>query len=252
MTGRNEIVSYLDDFLRIGDIRDKSQNGLQVQGADEVTRVALATDAALATYEKAAEAGAQMLLVHHGFIWGGLNYITGRNYEHIRSLISRNINLYAAHLPLDMHPEVGNNALLANMAGLKRIKPFGKYMDSAVGFGGTLPAPMSPTELQKIFEEKLNTRGQTISFGPQQIRTVAIVSGGGASTLTEAIETGYDCLITGEGSHEKYHEAREGKIHLMYLGHYKTETVGVQALGKKLEQQFPDIETVFIDEPTGF
>jgi dinuclear metal center YbgI/SA1388 family protein len=252
MTRRNEIVSYLDDFLCIGEIRDKSRNGLQVQGTENITRVALATDAALATYEKAAAAGAQMMLVHHGFIWGGIDSITGRNYEHIRFLIANNMNLYAAHLPLDMHPEVGNNALLANMAGLKKIRPFGKYMESAVGFGGNLPAPMAPEELQNVLEQKLDTRGQLVAFGPPEIRTVAIVSGGGASTLTEAIGSGYDCLITGEGSHEKYHEAREGKIHLMYLGHYKTETVGVKALGKKLEQQFPDIETVFIDEPTGY
>ena len=252
MANRNDIVSYLNDYLSIKAISDKSMNGLQVEGAEEVFKVALATDAALATYEKAAAAGAQMLLVHHGFIWGGLRYITGRNYDHLKYLISNNLNLYAAHLPLDMHPEVGNNALLATMIGLKRIRPFGEYMGTAVGFGGRLPEPMTVKQLEALYEKELDTTADTIAFGPDKIETVAIVSGGGASTLGEAIDSGYDCLITGEGSHDKYHQAKEGNIHLMYLGHYKTETGGVKAMGEKLKERFPLIETVFIDEPTGY
>ncbi|MBN2343505.1 MAG: Nif3-like dinuclear metal center hexameric protein [Deltaproteobacteria bacterium] len=252
MTNRNDIVSFLDDYLAINQISDKSMNGLQVEGATEITKVALATDAALATYEKASAQHAEMLIVHHGFIWGGIRYITGRNFEHIKYLINNDLNLYAAHLPLDMHPEVGNNALLANMVGLKRIKPFGEYMGTSVGFAGLLPEPMSLAQLETLYSTKLNTTAQTIAFGPDQISSVAIVSGGGASTLGEAIAKGFDCLITGEGSHDKYHEAREGNIHLMYLGHYKTETCGVIALGDKLKEEFPKLETVFIDEPTGY
>lgn len=252
MTHRNEIISYLNDYLAIEQISDKSMNGLQVEGPAEITKIGLATDAALATYQKAADAGAQMLIVHHGFIWGGLKYIVGRNFDHIQFLIENKLNLYAAHLPLDMHPEVGNNALLANMAKLKRIKPFGEYMGTPVGFSGTLPLPLSVKELEVLYEKELDTTANTVAFGPDKIESVAIVSGGGASTLEEAIDKGFDCLITGEGTHEKYHQAKEGNIHLMYLGHYKTETCGVIALGQKLTEQFPDLETVFIDEPTGF
>ncbi|MBN2714594.1 MAG: Nif3-like dinuclear metal center hexameric protein [Deltaproteobacteria bacterium] len=252
MVNRNDIVTFLNDYLAITQISDKSMNGLQVEGATEISKVALATDAALATYQKAIAEGAQMLLVHHGFIWGGLRYITGRNYDHLKYLITHGLNLYAAHLPLDMHPEVGNNALMAGIAKLKRIKPFGEYMGTAVGFGGQLPEPMDLGELEALFENALDTKADTIAFGPRQIKTVAIVSGGGASTLGEAIDSGYDCLITGEGSHEKYHQAKEGNINLMYLGHYKTETGGVKAMGDKLKEQFPTIETVFIDEPTGY
>lgn len=252
MENRNDIVAYLNDYLAIDKISDKSMNGLQVEGAEEITKVALATDAALVTYEKAAAAGAQMLLVHHGFIWGGLKYITGRNYDHIKSLIDKEMNLYAAHLPLDMHTEVGNNAILANMAGLSRIQPFGEYYGNTVGLSGTLPAPVSVKSLETIFEKELDTEATTLAFGPKEIRTIAIVSGGGASLLEEAIDKQFDCLVTGEGTHDKYHQAKEGNIHLMYLGHYKSETVGVIAVGEKLKKQFPGLETVFIDEPTGY
>ncbi|MBN2528999.1 MAG: Nif3-like dinuclear metal center hexameric protein [Deltaproteobacteria bacterium] len=252
MANRNEIVSFLDDYLAIGQVSDKSINGLQVEGATDVSRVALATDAALATYEKAHAAGAQMMIVHHGFIWGGLKTITGRHYQHIKTLINYNLNLYAAHLPLDMHPEVGNNALLAKISKIKRIKPFGEYMGTSIGFGGTLPEPLTLKELEAIYEKALDTKANSIAFGPKKIEKVAFISGGGASTLAEAITLGYDCLITGEGSHDKYHEAREGNIHLMYLGHYKTETAGVKALGDKLKETFPNLEMIFIDEPTGY
>lgn len=252
MQQRNNIVSFLNEYLSIDHISDKSMNGLQVQGSSEITKIALATDAAIATYQKAAAQGAQMLLVHHGFIWGGIKYITGRNYDHIKFLLDHNINLFAAHLPLDIHPEVGNNALLAKMAGLHKIQPFGEYYGSPVGFSGQLPTPKSVDELEAIFEGELNTQATTLRFGPPKIKSVAIVSGGGASLLEEAVEKDFDCLVTGEGTHDKYHQAKEGNIHLMYLGHYKSETVGVIALGEKLKQQFPSLETVFIDEPTGY
>jgi dinuclear metal center YbgI/SA1388 family protein len=252
MSKRTDVVEFLDDFLDINAINDHSMNGLQVQGASDITRVALATDAALVTYRKAIELGCQMLVVHHGFIWGGINYITGRDYEHVATLIKNDLNLYAAHLPLDIHPEVGNNAVLAQIADLKEIEPFGNYHGNLIGLKGEFEHALTVNNLEKLWQKKLGSSTRTLTFGPAEIKTVAIVSGGGSSCLKEAIDAGIDCMVTGEGPHERYHMAKEGRINLMYIGHYKSEITGVMALGKVLEEEFDDIETVFIDEPTGF
>jgi len=234
------------------DISDKSINGLQVQGTDRITRIGLATDAALATYRKAVDAGCQMLVVHHGLIWDGIRSVTGRNFDHLKFLIGNGLNLYAAHLPLDLHAEVGNNAVLAGMAGLSKIKPFGDYYGITIGYSGTLKTPATVAELEAVYARQLDCTPRTLAFGPEKISTVAIISGGGTGLLEEAITRKMDCLVTGEGTHEKFHQAAEGRIHLMYLGHYKSETVGVKALGEVLKQRWSDLDTVFIDEPTGF
>jgi dinuclear metal center YbgI/SA1388 family protein len=252
MASRDDITAFLDDYLNINDISDKSSNGLQVQGNDTIERVGLATDAALVTYRRAIEADCQMLIVHHGLIWNGIRYVTGRTYDHFRYLIENSLNLYAAHLPLDLHSEVGNNALLANMADLTHIRPFGDYYGITIGYCGTFREPIRVEALEALFARGLDCTPRTLAFGPESIRTAAIISGGGASLLDEAISRNMDCLITGEGTHDRYHQAAEGRIHLMYLGHYKSETVGVRALGERLKEEFRDLETVFIDEPTGF
>ena len=155
MPTRDELVTYLDELLDINGVSDHSMNGLQVQGAKQVTKVGLATDAALATYQKAADAKCEMLLVHHGIIWGGLKYITGRNYDHLSYLIRNDLNLYAAHLPLDMHPEVGNNALLAKEAGLVQVEPFGAYHGSTIGYRGRFEPPLTLDACEKLWAEKL-------------------------------------------------------------------------------------------------
>jgi putative NIF3 family GTP cyclohydrolase 1 type 2 len=167
-------------------------------------------------------------------------------------LIRSGLNLYAAHLPLDLSPDVGNNVLLCQMAGLVGIEPFGVYHGSKIGWKGALESPLSISQFENLWREKLGASPRTLAFGPDRVRTVAVVSGGGTGSLKEAIEEGIDCFVSGEGPHEKYHEAREGNIHLMYLGHYLSETVGVKAVGRALEGEFPGLQTVFIDEPTGF
>ncbi|MCK9522755.1 MAG: Nif3-like dinuclear metal center hexameric protein [Proteobacteria bacterium] len=252
MVRRQDIVEFLDDLLDINDVSDHSVNGLQVQGGEEVRKVGLAVDAALSVYERAIAEGCQMLVVHHGLIWGGLQRITDRNHAHVSRLIHSGLNLYAAHLPLDMSPDVGNNALLCQMAGLVGIEPFGAYHGAKIGWKGALEVPCGISQFEDVWREQLGATPRTLPFGPELIRTVAIVSGGGTGALKEAIDEGIDCFVSGEGPHEKYHEALEGGIHLMYLGHYLTETVGVQAVGRALTAEFPELSTVFIDEPTGF
>jgi dinuclear metal center YbgI/SA1388 family protein len=245
------IRAFLDDLLDIRGMEDSSRNGLQVQGADEVTKVGLATDAALATYRKAAEAGCQLLFVHHGLIWGGLDSITGRVHDHVRYLLEHGLSLYAAHLPLDAHPQLGNNARLADICGLEERRPFGDYHGIALGFSGRLPAPLTLDELSARFTAEVGSEPRALAFGPPSISTLAVVSGGGSGDLPLAADAGLDCFVTGEGRHENHHLALEAGINVLYLGHYRSETVGVRAVGEALARRF-GVATVFIDEPTGF
>jgi dinuclear metal center YbgI/SA1388 family protein len=249
MVKRDDLVNYLDERLQIGSIDDVSVNGLQVQGVAEVKKVGLATDAALAVYKQAASMECDLLVVHHGIVWGGIKRITDRMYEHIKFLIEKEINLYAAHLPLDAHPQLGNNATLAKMIGLQNTKPFGDYHGVTLGVGGALPQPLSIEELARVWQGKIGATPLALPFGPKKVRTVALSSGGSSSMLPEAIKGGYDCFVAGEGRHEDHHLAAEGKINALYIGHYHSETGGVKALGQDIEDHF-EIDTVFIDEPT--
>ncbi len=252
MITRDKLVSFLDQYLSISKIQDKSSNGLQVEGSTQITKVALATDAALVTYKRAVEEGCQMLITHHGLIFGGLQYITGRNYQHLKFLIENSLNLYTAHLPLDMHPEVGNNAALARLLPLSKIQPFGDYHGTSIGFSGTINPKTPIKQIEAVFARALDCKPRVLPFGKSIISTVAIVSGGGASLLDEAIHKKIDCLITGEGPHDRFYQAKESNINVIYLGHYKSEIIGVKELGKKITGQFKDLSTIFIDEPTGF
>ena len=251
MANRDEIVRFLDERLDVRRVKDKSSNGLQVAGRLEVRKIAVATDAAMAVYERAAAEACDMLLVHHGLIWGGIRYVTHRNHAHLKFLLERDLNLYAAHLPLDMHPEIGNNALLARELGLAATRPFGDYHDEKIGIAGELPAPASTAQIAARLAARLGGEPKLLAFGPAANRTVAVVSGGGGSAFTEAAESGIDCFVTGEASHEIFHAAREGGVNVILLGHYRSETIGVQALGDEVSDRF-GVPAIFIDEPTGF
>jgi dinuclear metal center YbgI/SA1388 family protein len=248
-TSRDKIVNYLNSFLEIEKIKDSSCNGLQVQGVKNIKRVGLAVDACMAAYKKAAAKKCQMLVVHHGLIWNGLTSIRGAEYEQVRYLLEHGLNLYAAHLPLDMHSEVGNNIMLVKALRLSSIKPFGKYKDNFIGYEGVLPAPSSLDGLGRACRKILGGTFSTLPFGKKKCRTIAIVSGGGSEAIPEAVDKGIDCFITGEALHWNHHAALEARLNVLYLGHYHSEKPGVKALGKKLEKEF-DVETVFIDEPT--
>jgi dinuclear metal center YbgI/SA1388 family protein len=246
---RDDLVHYLDERLGIRDIDDVSVNGLQVEGAAEIRKIALITDAAMALFSKASAAGCDMIIAHHGIIWGGIKAVRGPIYNQIKLLLDNNINLYAAHLPLDAHPELGNNAQLGAIAGLTDTTPFGLYHGAAIGIAGRLPSPLTPEELSDVFVRAIGGTPMLLPFGKARLETVAIVSGGGSSALPEAIAAGIDCFVTGEGRHENHHLALEAGIHVMLLGHYHSETVGVKAVGREIEERF-GIETIFIDEPT--
>ncbi len=244
-----EITEYIDELLNVRGIDDISMNGLQVGGNHEVKKIALAVDASLVTFEKAKEA--DLLIVHHGLYWGKPIPIVDSMYERVKSLLENNVALYAAHLPLDLHPELGNNAQGLKLLGLKASGEFGNYHGVNIGFEFEIPETMGLLEFKKLFEEKLGTSSTLWDFGPSKIKCGAYVSGDAISLLPEAIEKGLDIFITGEPRHSSYWSAYEAGINVLFGGHYKTETLGVKALGKHLEEKF-GVETFFIDIPTGF
>lgn len=247
---QSKLVEYLDGYLRLSEFQDRSLNGLQVQGPDELYRISFAVDFCGETSTAAAKAEADWLIVHHGWIWGEPTRLTGVQFAWIRSLIQSGVGLYAAHLPLDAHPEVGNNIVLARLLGLKKTEPFGQARGMTLGFRGTLSKPQTLEQIAARLGTKLDTECRFFPFGPRQIRTVGIVSGAAASMIPDAIATGLDLFVTGESSHTQYHVARDAGINVIFAGHYATETVGLKALAAHLENRFK-IETHWIECPTG-
>ncbi len=232
---------------------DPSVNGLQV-GIDEgqVERVALAVDTAAATVETAVERGADVLVVHHGLSWGGIERVTGREYRRIAPLVEHDVALYAAHLPLDGHQELGNAAGLAGLLGLEECDPFGVTGPVYIGQRGHASDSFGRSELASVLDAELDTGDrdvQVLAFGPETVEDVAIVTGSGVDWLDEAVEAGADALVTGEGKQQVYHQAREAGINVYLAGHYATETFGVRALGDLAREW--SLETTFVDHPTG-
>ena len=252
MAHLNEIVEFLDDTLAISSIPDdKSNNGLQIQGGDSVTTVIGAVDGCLQTYEAAAERGADLIFVHHGESWGdSLKRLTGHTAERLRVLFKRDISLYAAHLPLDAHSELGHNARIANTLGLREQSTFAEYAGAEIGIRGEIDA-VSVDDLAALVDEQLSTQSVVYNFGSREIHSVGVISGAGAGAIPECPRLGIDCLITGEFGHTDYHVIRElGDVAVIAAGHYKTEVPGVIAVLDLLKKQF-DVTCEFVDSPTG-
>ena len=250
-----ELDKYFRSFIEIDEyFGDPSQNGIQVQNSNpetkEIKKVAFAVDACLETITRAAQAGADVLFVHHGMFWSRSELITGMHYRKVKALMDNDMALYACHIPLDANAVVGNNYGLAKRINLQNIEPFGEWRGMVVGVSGTLPEPMTADELAS----KVLAHGErplhVLPFGKKQIKTVGIISGGGGSDLHQSIECGLDAYVTGEVSHELYHVALENQITMIAAGHYQTETVGVSLVMEKLAEE-KGLETVFIDVPTG-
>ena len=247
----DELVGYLDDYLRLRDeVADPPEalNGLQVANAGEVTRLAAAVDLCEATIRMAAEAGTDCLLVHHGLFWGGLKPLVGPAYRRVAQLIKKNIALYASHLPLDRHPDVGNNTRLARLLGVAPRGEFGSYRGAPVGVWGELNA--SRDDLGRTLAATLGAVPRLLPFGPEQVRRVGIVTGAGGSLIPQAAAAGLDTFITGEGPHWTFFDAEELGVNVFYAGHYATETVGVKALAEHVSRKY-SIPWVFLDHPTG-
>jgi dinuclear metal center YbgI/SA1388 family protein len=248
-----DLDTWLRDLLHfeLTQAIDPSQNGIQVsRNSQEVTKVAFAVDASREAFRRAAQWGADMLLVHHGIFWGAPVRLDGTLYQRVRLLVEKDIALFAAHLPLDMHPEVGNNIAIARHLGLEEIEPFGEYKGVKVGFKGVLPSPMTVEEVAGRLTGGDSTAVRSFPFGPKEVRSVGIVSGGAPFESQQAVREGLDLYVTGEPAHGIYHDCLEAGIHVIFAGHYFTETFGVRLLCEKLARE-TGLETHYLDLPTG-
>jgi dinuclear metal center YbgI/SA1388 family protein len=250
----SDIVTRYDERLdtdAFADL-DASPNGLQVGPESvDVEHVAFAVDAVEATAEAAVEAGADLLVTHHGIVWGDIERVTGRNYGRIAPLVRNDVALYVSHLPLDSHPDLGNAAGVADHLGLERRAPFGELGPETVGLRGTAPEAYSHADLRARLDELAqgDQSTQVLDFGPDEIRSVGVVTGAGGDWLSEAEALGLDALVTGEGKGRLYHEAREAGVSVFLAGHYATETFGVRRLQALADEW--GVETTYIEHPTG-
>ncbi len=250
-TPLQDIVSLLDERLRVAEIRDASValNGLQVENDGNVSRVALAVDGSQATLEAALEGGADLLLLHHGIFWSGLRPLTGWWKKKVQTCLAGNLAVYAAHLPLDLHPELGNNAGLARALGLRDLKPELDYHGTMIGLSGLFEG--SVAELRDRYAEVTGSAVTgVVADAAAPAGRVALCSGGGGDMIYQVAEKGYGCYLTGEENHWVRNAAQDMGINLLFAGHYATETFGVKALGELLEREF-GLPTFFIDLPTG-
>lgn len=248
-----DLTSYLDKLLQLKNFpKDYSNNGLQVEGGQEVKRAVFAVDASRQLFEEAAERRADFIFVHHGISWGDQpRRFAGLDGDRLRILFQNDISLYAAHLPLDAHPEIGNNAVLKNILGLNEAVPCCEYASVEIGFCGMLPRKLSAAAIAGIYEDALACKAMLFDFCGAEVEKVTIVSGGGGrDALQAAQETRSGLLITGEMEHTMYHTARELGISVLALGHYASETTGPRAVMQKAAAEFP-LECEFIDLPTG-
>jgi len=249
----SEVDRWLGEFLSVDRFTglDSSLNGLQVAGpGGALRRAAFAVDASLETFRRAAAWQAQLLVVHHGILWDRQSRITGSTWERVRFLQEKNLALYAAHLPLDAHPEVGNNAGISRALGLVDVAPFGLHRGTALGCRGRFPEPLSLEEIVAMLSARQGEPVRTLPFGPAQVRTVGIISGAAPWGAAQASADGLDLYVTGEPAHEVYHHCLEQHIHAIFCGHYHSESYGVQSLAERCARD-TGIETTYLDVPTG-
>ncbi len=245
-----EIVPFLNDYLRTGEIADypDAHNGLQLENGGSVTRIGAAVDACGYTIEQAAHRGIDLLIVHHGLMWGGVHPLTGGRYRMLKPAFDAGVAIYSAHLPLDAHPLVGNTALLCAALGLRETQPFFPYKGTPLGQWGCMD--LDRGELVNLLSLAVGGSVRVCPGGPARSKRVGVVTGGAGAELREAVAAGLDTFITGEGPHWTYPLAEELDINVLYGGHYATETFGVKALAAHLGKQF-GLPWEFIDHPSG-
>jgi dinuclear metal center YbgI/SA1388 family protein len=245
---RGELEQYLSSFLDVDAFDDESLNGLQVEGREEIGRLAFGVSACAEVFRKAVAAGADALIVHHGLFWRKEmpRPVTGLLKDRLKILFDGDCNLFAYHLPLDAHAEVGNNAVAARAMGLDDLEPFCRYHGSTIGFRGRFPEPLALDSFIERLESYYGHRAHVVRGGKEIIATVGIVSGGAAREAEEAAEAGLDAYVTGEPGEPTTYVSRESGLTFAALGHYATERVGVQALAGHLEARF-GLETFFVE-----
>jgi dinuclear metal center YbgI/SA1388 family protein len=249
MSQLTAVISYLDELLDITAFEDYGPNGLQVPGAEEVGVVVTGVSAHRELFERAAEHGAQLVVAHHGLFWDFLpRAVSLPMRERLRILFDNDIALAAYHLPLDAHPEVGNNALICAALGLERGEAFGEHGGRSIGFVGRSADGIPFGELRSRCAAAFGQEPFTWDSGPELVRSVGIVSGAAASSFGEAIARGLDAFLTGEPAEHVMADARESGTHFIAAGHYATETFGVRRLGELLAERF-GVEHRFVEAP---
>lgn len=250
MTSLHDIVRHADEYLRVSECDDWPQalNGLQVENSGRVRKIGAAVDASTRTFEAAAERGIDLLLVHHGLFWAGLQSVTGPFRRQLAFLLERDLALYSAHLPLDLHPSIGNNAQLAAALGLENLEPFHETKGQLIGLKTN--ATISLQELTEKLESALAGAVRSFAYGPAETRHIGIITGGAGSDIYAVARDGIDTFITGEAPHWAAIAAEELRMNLLLGGHYATETFGVRALAAHLSERF-GLPWEFIAAPTG-
>lgn len=248
---RDELVKYLDQYLKISEFNDYCQNGMQLEGKPEVKKVGTAVTANLATLEKAAEQGVDLLIVHHGLFWkGDPHAITGTKKKKIELLLKHGISLLTYHLPLDAHPEVGNNWVAARELGWKNLEPYGLFNGSLIGVMGAVEPMATRDFVDKLMAYYEHPAHEALG-GKKEIRKAALISGGAYKELGEAAKAGMDCFVTGNFDEPAWSVAFEEGINFCALGHNATEKVGPKALGKHIQDKW-SLPASFIDVPNPF
>lgn len=247
---RSELEQYMNGILEPELYKDLCPNGLQVEGSTTVKKIITGVSACVELFNAALEHNADTILVHHGIIWNFERPLYKGGYKkRVELLLKNNINLFGYHLPLDGHPKYGNNAVIAELLGLKNRADFGYFNGKAIGFSGEI----EETSAQNIFTkiaEKINPDSQFFPFGPDKIKKIGIISGGAQKEIKQAVMQGLDLFITGEASEHIYHYAKEEGIHFVAAGHHATEVFGVQAFGAHLKEKFSlDVEFINIPNP---
>jgi dinuclear metal center YbgI/SA1388 family protein len=244
VASRDEIVAFANEFLDIRAYPDYGPMGLQVLGGGEVHKIACGVSVSRELFERAGSAGAQLVIVHHGLFWEKDSRVVDATVRgRLEALFAGDISLAAYHLALDAHPEIGNNALLAAELGVSPDTRFTEW-----GYGGSLSEPAQISSFSSLVQEKLDRPPLVFSYGPEEIRRVAVLTGGAARYVSQAAAEGYDCFVTGEADEPTKHAAKEAGIHFVGGGHYATETLGVRALAAKLAGEF-DVAWEFVDLP---
>jgi dinuclear metal center YbgI/SA1388 family protein len=244
MARRDDILDFARELLDLDAYHDYGPMGLQVVGAEEVTKIAAAVSSSLEAFRRTKDAGAQLLIVHHGLFWeGDPRTVDTHMRARLQALFEGHINLAAYHLALDAHPEIGNNAIVARELGIDEPQRFLEW-----GYGGRLAEPAGVDELAARLERTTGRKPQVFPGGPDTIERVAIITGGAAKLIREAASGGYHAYITGEPAEPTLHLARELGIHFLAGGHYATETFGIKALAERIAERF-SLEWEFVDVP---
>ena len=245
-----EIRTYLDRYLNIAGVKDwpNACNGLQVENSGRVVRVGAAVDACEYSLREAANRGVSLLLVHHGLFWSGVQPLEGAHFRKLKLMLEHDLAVYSAHLPLDVHPVVGNNRLLCAALGFKKTEPFFFEKDRFIGLSARCSMPLD--SLVRRLEKVLGSPVKVSAGGPSRVLRAGVVTGGAGGEILKVAREGIDTFITGEGPHWSSLAGEELGVNILYGGHYATETFGVKCLAEHISRRF-HVPWEFIDHPSG-